>query len=118
MVIQVENLYTPPLRFPENTNDYIWQSGNFDAYAYNYYVYESKTNVDMLDYDKLGCPNGGYSQIYNFSTQQYGGDYPNFGKDTMARLKTYKVYTVSPNYLKGSYANSIYQSNRTVWRKC
>ena len=101
-------LIAPPLRFPEKQDDYQWASGNFDAYAYNYYVYESETSMEGLDYERLGCSNGGYyspahhSELYNFSTQQYGGDYPNFGKDTMARLTTYKVYTVSPNYLKGA----------------
>lgn len=105
-------LIAPPLRFPENTSDYEWEYGNFDAYAYNYYMYESKTSLEEGDYRDLNidcCPAPGYGDppdrlynYYNLGVPEYYYSYYHPTKDTLARLKTYKVYTALPNYLKGA----------------
>ncbi|AFM02661.1 hypothetical protein Fleli_0162 [Bernardetia litoralis DSM 6794] len=92
-------LIAPPLRFPENTGDYDWRSGSFDAYTYNYYIYESETNLDVLDYSDLS---EGYYGVRNYHTLGVPRFYPPSGQDTMAHLTTYKVYTSLPNYLKGA----------------
>ena len=83
-------LIAPPLMFPMDDSDYKWQSGNFDAYAHNYYMYESETSMHNSPY--------GAMNIYHSERSNY----PNEGEDTLARLKTFKVYTVNPNYLKGA----------------
>ena len=97
-------LIAPPLRFPENTDDYEWQRGSFDAYTYNYYIYESKTDLDVLGYEDLYFDTGGgsYLNFYNYYNLGVSILYPNRGQDTMARLTTDKVYTSLPNYLKGA----------------
>lgn len=99
-------LIAPPLRFPENQSDYTWQSGSFDAYTYNYYVYESKTSLYMTNYNRLSCRGDyhytditAYYNYYNLGVPEW---YPSSGYDTLARLKSYKVYTSLPNYLKGA----------------